>query len=584
MRTPRARTLAMVSSHHMKTSRRCSFLASHVEVTLRFASILIIAIAVCEFTGLSQSAADAFTSVALRFSVSSEATRPDVRLRRQTSSALVVNSVDAHYIAPKAPTINRKRRALHTLYNGIHPDSSVEHALATRRLPTPPPISPSFALETHWSEDNFDIKICRIHNACLKKDGVLLVHGSLKKHESSLHDCMVSKIAYMTNPSEDFAANDTTAAFDLFGLTPARFHIPHFLTDTLPMLYAAELIRPTWTHPTARSECIPTLSDKCPNHIKGTKLRSAIYVEDRVMTMPVSAWVPQFAAMLPGHPYLYFPSTLFDNGGKACFRSIIAFNRRSYTLRRSEWYGEQNRLFERYGLTRKSVIRPPPIGKSNVKCHTNVVIVNRFGWERRHGMLLGRDLVNVAAVKKRIERDAPAAQNPEIGLTVTVEYFENKTFAEQVDIMQRADVIVGVHGAGLSNILFARKDTPVLEVYPFAYYAGPFPGVARALFLQYSYVIAEPDTKTFLECIEIRARRSGDSSISRTAKEMWTEALKRRKEDGELDFLKTHKFTDPNLSNLKMCARTQRMKVDVVETSRRVLQMAQSVCGGEVEL
>ncbi len=43
-------------------------------------------------------------------------------------------------------------------------------------------------------------------------------------------------------------------------------------------------------------------------------------------------------------------------------------------------------------------------------------------------------------------------------------HFEEYTFWQQVAIMQEASCLVSIHGAGLSNILFARKDCHIIEL------------------------------------------------------------------------------------------------------------------------
>ena len=41
---------------------------------------------------------------------------------------------------------------------------------------------------------------------------------------------------------------------------------------------------------------------------------------------------------------------------------------------------------------------------------------------------------------------------------------EKKTLSETIDLFQQADIIMGMHGAGLANILFARKNTYLIEL------------------------------------------------------------------------------------------------------------------------
>ena len=47
-----------------------------------------------------------------------------------------------------------------------------------------------------------------------------------------------------------------------------------------------------------------------------------------------------------------------------------------------------------------------------------------------------------------------------------IEFFGNETMEETIVLHHNAGIIVGPHGAGLSNILFARSDTAVIEIHP----------------------------------------------------------------------------------------------------------------------
>lgn len=52
------------------------------------------------------------------------------------------------------------------------------------------------------------------------------------------------------------------------------------------------------------------------------------------------------------------------------------------------------------------------------------------------------------------------------GVQVEIVSFENMSIKEQIEAVQSADIIVGVHGAGLSHVLFARPNTALVEIRP----------------------------------------------------------------------------------------------------------------------
>lgn len=208
-------------------------------------------------------------------------------------------------------------------------------------------------------------------------------------------------------------------------------------------------------------------------------------------------------------------------------------------------------------------------------CSPHVIVLNRVGWQRRGGVLQGRDIVNVDDVVREVKNRAP-----EHGLNVTVEvaYFENRTFFEQVGIMQRADVLLGVHGAGLGNLLFARLDVPLLEVLPFGYYAGPFDRLASSLYLNYSRIVADPDDENFMDCLKRRAERYKQELEFEEDSATWKTAVREWRETKDESVLQTHLLTAERNSSMKICARAQRLTINAGETADRLLDMASGIC------
>ncbi|WP_349358016.1 glycosyltransferase family 61 protein [Stappia sp.] len=65
-------------------------------------------------------------------------------------------------------------------------------------------------------------------------------------------------------------------------------------------------------------------------------------------------------------------------------------------------------------------------------------------------------------------------------------------FPEQVAAFHGAEEIVAVHGAGLTNLLFCRPGTRVIEVFPENFIKSTYFWLARQLELDYRYVIGGP--------------------------------------------------------------------------------------------
>lgn len=59
----------------------------------------------------------------------------------------------------------------------------------------------------------------------------------------------------------------------------------------------------------------------------------------------------------------------------------------------------------------------------------------------------------------------------------------------QIDAFHRADRIVAVHGAALTNLIFCRPGTRVVEIFPSNFIKSPYFWLSRRLGLEYSFVL-----------------------------------------------------------------------------------------------
>ena len=434
-------------------------------------------------------------------------------------------------------------------------------------------------LEIYWDEDATLTKICRIQHSCISRDGAIVIPKWMKRHEERLESCGVTQIQY--NENGEWNATGVYGEFDLFGTVPIRYHIPHFVTDLLPQLYANEILRPTFSRKNTKhriclsheqqQQQLPGDSDQA--NCKQDKLKIALFTDDKVSKMSGEDWVPMLISLLPNHPTLAFPKTIFDGGDVACFRSIVAYSPHSYVRPWRGWYGPKHPLFAKNRISRNSVIKH--LDRSGV-CNVQLTILNRFGWIRRGGYLVGRDITNVDEILGAIDEMQKDRHNT-IKLDVSVEYFENTDFKEQISIVQKADVILGVHGAGLGNLLFARLDTPFVEVFPFGYYAGPFDRLAEALHLKYRFIVSDPDTSNFMECIKKRAEQLERPEVERKGVELWDEAV-REWNRGSTRVLHAQEFKSDILTPIKLCARSQRMIMKAKQTAQLLFELADGIC------
>jgi hypothetical protein len=65
---------------------------------------------------------------------------------------------------------------------------------------------------------------------------------------------------------------------------------------------------------------------------------------------------------------------------------------------------------------------------------------------------------------------------------------EEMTFRQQVDVLSRAGVVAGPHGAGMTNLLFAPRGTRVLELFPPEFVNPVFYSMANSLDQEYYYL------------------------------------------------------------------------------------------------
>lgn len=460
-------------------------------------------------------------------------------------------------------------------------DQTIAEMQALRPEPKPREGAPEYAFEMRWHDSNPRYKVCRLHNACVANDGTVVLDASMRAFQSEMASCNLHKVSFQEGGVEGALYR----ALDLFGVSPAPQHIPHFLTDVLPFMYASELLEPTFTpRREIREFCSVMNGKRCGVNVAPAKFNSALFTADKVSEMPLSHWVPQLVSLLPQRPRLVFQSELLKEEPLACFRSIVAYEQDNEIREGAQWFGEEHKLFTENGLTRRSLAksRRKSLSPLDRRCKGNVAILNRQGWLKVKGNEIGRDIANVDELLSSLRelQNSDRFKNT-VNANVSVVYFENLTFAEQVQTMQNAEVVLGAHGAGMSNLLFSRIGTRVIEVYPFGYTPNFFERLAKGLYLQYEHVIADPDDAGVESCIN-KATLRRDSEIHKTtARSVWRRAMRSLQSGrGAMGSLQAQnfKYSSAPLWMLKNCVRSQRMNIDAKYGARRLLESVESLC------
>lgn len=431
------------------------------------------------------------------------------------------------------------------------------------------------AFETYWDKQNNNRIICRVHQSCLRKNGTLIVPPWLSGFDTTFKMCGVTSVEVM--PSLTFwNASGPLGDHDLFTIIkgeevrPMRGHIPHMATDVLAHIIAQEVIRPTFTG--NRSRHYRCRGDACSRRLAREPIRPAVWADDAIADKPASAWQPQVFSRLTGKPALANMRRAFGGREVACFHSVVTHSPTYIRRGRSHWLGEKSGL--KAFVNRRSARRRNVRGQG--LCRVSVVLLNREGAHRHVGFPVGREIVNGRSLMDEVRKAAGQMRGVRVNMSEV--FFEDAAFDRQVATMQAADVVVGAHGAGLGNIMFLREQVPLVEVFPFGYYPGPFFVMAEALYLPYRSVVARPDTDTFMKCIRKHHERGKFPGLMEYAERMWGLAGEKWKK-GRERALFAHLLEGPLAGPMRFCARIQMLEVDAPYTAKIVMHEVERVCG-----
>lgn len=425
----------------------------------------------------------------------------------------------------------------HNEYNQFS-NQTVNEVLAYQRKKQFHPETPSFALQIFESM-TIKYRVCRFHNSCISQNSVpggklhILIHPFFKQHAQEIQEQCAISVQYL-NDSTLYNQSTYSSNFDLFGLRFPRTHMPHFFSDFRPSLIAYNVMTDNSSDRINRT-CVTVENDRGCNDFS---FRLAHFFPQKYMSILFSHWVPQLLSVLSKDWYFYGQQSWEEmNKDITCFKSIIQF------------HGGKAIRVHSLNWDRASSIGQPPTRNNSKTPQITVVIIDRKK-ER------GRNIWNLSELTDYILRIQSSKCSTFKKPNISVVYMEDLTFKEQVQSIKMANIVIGSHGAGLTNLIFARPGTEIFEICPFKYCPPLFKGFAHQFLFNYTSIVALPDSETYIACAESRKSR-GALLI-----DVWRRALELQKYPEKV----IHPIAlDSYLSGLdRMCSRAQQLRIDMV--------------------
>lgn len=256
-----------------------------------------------------------------------------------------------------------------------------------------------------------------------------------------------------------------------------------------------------------------------------------------------------------------------------CFKSMLS-SPHPYNSNNPEHYS----LLSSSGLSNR--IRNNEVVDGRCKVH--IVIITRDANRKMLNKPVDRTIPRqvlqrlIIAISEKLVEDSL-----HFGSVEVVTGLGNYNFSEQVAIMQRADVLVSVHGAELANAVFLRRGISVVEIFPFGYHLPYFNSLLSAVGVNHVPVFAPPDLQRYSYCMQFTAFLKFPHMAliwgNRVANAFRKKAREFEKAENQTGKDKAADFYSSYFIG-RYCARTQRIFVDPTRLARIVVKEASRLC------
>lgn len=439
--------------------------------------------------------------------------------------------------------------------------------------------------------------ICRIYGACLLSNGIYSLPWWMRKYRAELSRCGLAvsfqyhdsafDLPYRRNLDADFVHTHQTVKFK-----EPPSHFAHFFPEVIMKAsFLFEVLGGDDNKEHSTEHChITKMGRYCsftsPSH--SSAFKPALFVPLDIQKKPQS-WSSKALSFLERAYGSFTPLNMSDvlhsgyshnpqNVSATCFRSIAV----SFPVYRDippQLFAEQNRFFQQNGIdrTKKKNATSSKHNKSGF-CEVSVGILDREGQ---------RAMVDPEGLKRMIGHVIEATQTSIQVHTDIFKFDDGVSFEKQTQRMQTTDILLAAHGAALANIGFLRKESMIIEIFPFGWQPSIFSEMAHVFEEEYHSVPSIPQSGIFKECLEqarkIMMRRG---VIPKDSTPVWLSRALRAWDAAVAEHIASGRekisFVDKNsrLSNFytRSCARHQTLEFDYLKVARLVAQKALSMC------
>ncbi|PXF46133.1 hypothetical protein BWQ96_04139 [Gracilariopsis chorda] len=429
-------------------------------------------------------------------------------------------------------------------------------------------------------------RICRVMNACIRNDDTLVLPRWMQRHDNLLSfHCGHRKLSFSL---EDNSPPPSLKNLDLVGLTSPRPSMPDFVRDFAPNTVVFDLI---YGDHELKQSCHSRKGTSCDSFPSlNQSLNTAIFLPSRLEAINEKrSWVREFVKLMkPPNAgkqsrilYKNIDVTESKELGMQCFRSAF-FTRGPYNKFHvmNDHMRELNFL-KSHGIQKEARILRQD--KSNdiveeASCDLNITISNRKA-DDGDSKLIGRYITNIPTLRAEILKQAERIPGLNIKLdTITL---EGKSLWWQINAMQKTDVWIAGHGPLLTNMLFLRQNSSVIELQPFAYYPQTYENLAEHLaHVRYERYIANPDVEAFETCIrQLYTSDHPSYKDAQTIFERFRRASMKFFQSDSTHSLVLHTLAEEGLDYVKACARMQRLTTDAHVFAVAIVRHARVRCG-----
>lgn len=424
-------------------------------------------------------------------------------------------------------------------------------------------------------------RICRIMNACVRSGSTLVLPKWMKRYDSiiSFH-CGHQKLEFSL---EDTSPPVPLEPDDLIGIHVSQPSMPDFIRDFMSNVIVFDFF---YGNHEVTKTCHSRKGKDCDIFpVLAQDFRPLVYLHPRLEEMTEKrSWVRQFVKLMKPPETGKQAKIRFVEGNPEndesvqCYRSAL-FTRGPYNKNFVAKDHFRNMHFFRFHEIEKE---PQKIrSESRVDqqtCKINITISNRKLIDESRRRLVGRYIMNIPELRKAILSQAKRV--PGLRVQVSTMALESRSLRWQINAMQKTDIWVAGHGSLLTNMIFLRENSTVMEIQPFGFYPPSYEKMADHLaHVSYDRYIAHPDEEGFKACMLhfYPRHHKYHGEALRFLEKFSGAAAKYAQSDSTHSFVLTN-FRDASLRHVRRCALMQRIDTNAENLAIAIVRHARLRC------